>query len=44
MRGIAAELRKRKVETPRGGMWHPHLVARIVQRLEGVQPLRHVAP
>ena len=37
MRGIAAELRKRKVETPRGGTWHPHLVARIVQRLEGVQ-------
>jgi DNA invertase Pin-like site-specific DNA recombinase len=36
MRGIAAELRKRKVETPRGGKWHPHLVARIVQRLEGV--------
>ena len=37
MRGIAAELRKRKVETPRGGKWHPHLVARIVQRLEGRQ-------
>jgi len=37
MRSIAAELRKRKVETPRGGMWHPHLVARIVQRLKGVQ-------
>jgi hypothetical protein len=35
MRGIAAELEKRKVETPRGGEWHPQLVKRIVQRLEG---------
>jgi hypothetical protein len=34
MRGIA-ELEKRKVETPRGGGWHPQLVKRIVQRLEG---------
>jgi hypothetical protein len=23
MRGIAAELEKRKVQTPRGGAWHP---------------------
>jgi yecA family protein len=30
----AAELDKRKVETPRGGAWHPQLVKRIVQRLE----------
>jgi Recombinase len=33
MRGIAAELEKRKVQTPRGGAWHPQLVKRIVQRL-----------
>jgi hypothetical protein len=33
---IALELEKRKVETPRGGSWHPQLVKRIVQRL-GVQ-------
>jgi DNA invertase Pin-like site-specific DNA recombinase len=33
MRAIAAELRKRKVETPRGGTWHPQLVTRIVERL-----------
>jgi len=33
MRGIAAELEKRKVETPRGGAWHPQLVKRVVQRL-----------
>jgi DNA invertase Pin-like site-specific DNA recombinase len=35
MRGIAVELEKRKVPTPRGGAWHPQLVSRIVQRLEG---------
>jgi DNA invertase Pin-like site-specific DNA recombinase len=34
MRGIAAELDRRKVGTPRGGAWHPQLVSRIVQRLE----------
>jgi DNA invertase Pin-like site-specific DNA recombinase len=33
MRGIAAELEKRKVQTPRGGSWHPQLVKRIVERL-----------
>jgi hypothetical protein len=33
MRGIADELDKRKVPTPRGGSWHPQLVKRIVQRL-----------
>ena len=33
MRGIAAELEKRKIETPRGGAWHPQLVKRIVERL-----------
>jgi hypothetical protein len=35
MRRIAAELIKRNVQTPRGGAWHPQLVKRIVQRLEG---------
>jgi hypothetical protein len=34
MRGIAAELEKRKVETPHGGVWHPQLVKRVVQRLD----------
>jgi DNA invertase Pin-like site-specific DNA recombinase len=34
MRGMAAELTKRKVPTPRGGSWHPQLVKRIVERLE----------
>jgi DNA invertase Pin-like site-specific DNA recombinase len=33
MRGIAAELEKRKAPTPRGGSWHPQLVKRIVHRL-----------
>jgi hypothetical protein len=33
MRSIASELEKRKVQTPRGGAWHPQLVKRIVQRL-----------
>ena len=35
LRGIAAELTKRKVPTMRGGMWHPQLVARVLERLEG---------
>jgi DNA invertase Pin-like site-specific DNA recombinase len=35
MRSIASELGKRKVPTPRDGAWHPQLVSRIVQRLEG---------
>jgi DNA invertase Pin-like site-specific DNA recombinase len=34
MRGIAAELLKRKVPTPRGGTWHPQLVTRLVRRLD----------
>ena len=34
MRGIAVELEKRKVQTPRGGTWHPQLVKRVVQRLD----------
>jgi hypothetical protein len=33
MRGIAVELKRRKVQTPRGGAWHPQLVKRIVERL-----------
>jgi Recombinase len=37
MRGIAVELDKRKVETPRGGAWHPQLVTRIVKRLHEQQ-------
>jgi hypothetical protein len=35
MRGMAVELTKRNVATPRGGAWHPQLVKRIVERLEG---------
>jgi DNA invertase Pin-like site-specific DNA recombinase len=34
LRGIAAELTKRRVPTPRGGAWHPQLVARVLERLE----------
>jgi hypothetical protein len=34
MRGIAAELEKRKVQTPSGGSWHPQLVKRVVKRLD----------
>jgi hypothetical protein len=37
MRGIAAELGRRRVPTPRGGSWHPQLVKRIVQRLDADQ-------
>jgi DNA invertase Pin-like site-specific DNA recombinase len=33
LRGIAAELQKRKVPTPRGGKWHSQLVKRVVERL-----------
>jgi hypothetical protein len=34
IRGMAAELEKRKVQTPRDGAWHPQLVKRIVERLD----------
>ena len=34
MRSIADELTKRKLQTPRGGAWHPQLVKRIVERLD----------
>ena len=34
IRGIAAELEKRKVATPREGSWHPQLVKRVLQRLD----------
>ena len=33
LRGMAAELTKRRVPTPRGGTWHPQLVARVLERL-----------
>jgi Recombinase len=33
LRGIAAALTKRRVPTPRGGAWHPQLVARVLERL-----------
>lgn len=33
LRAMARELTKRKVPTPRGGHWHPQLVARVVERL-----------
>jgi DNA invertase Pin-like site-specific DNA recombinase len=34
IRGMAVELDRRKVPTPRGGVWHPQLVKRIVERLD----------
>jgi DNA invertase Pin-like site-specific DNA recombinase len=34
MRDIAAELHQRQIPTPRGGMWHPQMVKRTLQRLE----------
>jgi hypothetical protein len=36
LRGMAGELTKMQVPTPRGGAWHPQLVARVLERLEGV--------
>jgi Recombinase len=33
LRAMAAELTSRKVPTPRGGAWHPQLVARVLERL-----------
>jgi len=33
MRRMAKELNKRKVKTPRGGMWHPQTVKMVIQRL-----------
>ena len=33
LRGMAAELTKLRVPTPRGGAWHPQLVARVLERL-----------
>jgi hypothetical protein len=30
------ELTRRKVPTPRGGAWHPQLVARVLLRVEAV--------
>jgi DNA invertase Pin-like site-specific DNA recombinase len=37
LRAIAAELTTRRLPTPRGGAWHPQLVARILERLEEVK-------
>jgi len=37
MRGIAVELDRRKVPTPRGGAWHPQIVKRALQRLDANQ-------
>jgi DNA invertase Pin-like site-specific DNA recombinase len=34
LRAIAAELTNRRVPTPRGGAWHPQLVARVLERLK----------
>jgi DNA invertase Pin-like site-specific DNA recombinase len=36
LRDIAAELTKSGIPTPRGGTWHPQLVARVLERLESV--------
>jgi hypothetical protein len=33
LRGMAAELTKRRVPTQKGGAWHPQLVARVLERL-----------
>ena len=33
LRAIAAELTTRRVPTPRGGAWHPQLIARVLERL-----------
>jgi Recombinase len=46
MRGIATELDKRKVKTPRGGVWHPQLVKRIVESSarSGVFPVPIASP
>lgn len=33
LRAMAAELNKRKVDTPRGRKWHPETVARLIDRL-----------
>jgi hypothetical protein len=35
---MACELTNRKVPTPRGGQWHPQLVARIAERLAAETP------
>jgi DNA invertase Pin-like site-specific DNA recombinase len=40
LRGIAAALTKRRVPTPRGGTWHPQLVARVLERLQDARNWR----
>jgi DNA invertase Pin-like site-specific DNA recombinase len=39
MRRMATELTKRKVKTPRGGVWHPQTVKMVVQRLDAANDL-----
>ncbi len=34
LRGMAAELSKRKVPTSRGGAWHPDTVSTMLKRLD----------
>ncbi len=34
--GIADELNRRRIATPRGGKWHPASVARLAARLDGI--------
>jgi DNA invertase Pin-like site-specific DNA recombinase len=36
LRAIARELTKRRLPTPRGGKWHPQLVARLLERVDAV--------
>jgi hypothetical protein len=34
LRGMAAELTRRKIATPRGGKWHPQTVRQVLDRLD----------
>lgn len=36
LREIAEGLNKRRIEAPRGGLWHPPAVSRLLKRLEGL--------
>ena len=40
VRGIADELHARGIRAPRGDTWHPTAVARLLNRLQGVQSTR----
>ena len=33
LRGMAAELTRRKIATPRGGRWHAETVNKLIERL-----------